>query len=156
IKTKDPKRMGDAAEAMLALGWPNPGTGQENVDEQVRREVRKQVEALAKTLRDEGRSPEAEAMLARLAAAWTRAGHVRLSWEGTDDLDLLVEEPLGATAQLFKSPRTIFGGAIVTNGYGNHPEEIYTCPRGFDGTYTVRVDKVFQPTDNPAKTAQLE
>jgi hypothetical protein len=155
-KTKDPKRMGDAAEAILSLGWPNPGTGHANVDEEMRRAVRTQVEALARSLREDGRSPEADALLARLASAMARDVYVRLSWEGKDDLDLLVDEPLGVTAQLFKSPRTIFGGAIVTDGYGNHPEEIYTCPRGFDGTYTVRVEKIFQVPDSPAKLAQVE
>ena len=155
--TKDPKRMGDAAEAMLALGWPNPGTGQVNFDDALRRELRKQVEALAKALREDGRSPaEADALLARLNAAWGRDVYVRLSWEGKDDLDLLVDEPLGVTCQLFKTPRTIFGGAILVNGYGSHPEEIYVCPRAFDGTYTVRIEPIFQPPDVAAKVAQLE
>ena len=156
MKTKDPKRMGDAAEAMLSLGWPNPGTGQVNVDETLRRELRTQVEALAKLLREEGRSPEADALLARLNAAWGRDVYVRLSWEGKDDLDLLVDEPLGVTCQLFKTPRTIFGGSILVNGYGTHPEEVYVCPRGFDGTYTVRVEPIYQPTDTAAKVAQVE
>lgn len=155
-KTKDPKRMGDAAEAMLALGWPNPGAGQANVDETIRREVRKQVEGLAKVLREDGRTPEAEALLARLPGSLARDVYVRLSWEGKDDLDLLIDEPLGVTAQLFKAQRTIFGGAIITNGYGSHPEEIYVCPRGFDGTYTARVEAIYQAPDNAAKVARLE
>ncbi len=155
-KTKDVRRMGDAAEAMLALGWPNAGAGQANFDEQIRRELRNQVEALAKVLREDGRSPEADALLARLPAALARDVYVRLSWEGKDDLDLLVDEPLGVTCQLFKTPRTIFGGAIITNGYGSHPEEIYVCPRAFPGIYTVRVEAIFQQPDNAAKVAQLE
>jgi hypothetical protein len=147
-RTKDPKRMGDAIESLLSLGWPG-------VDEQVRRGAREQVEKLAKALREDGRAAEADALLARLPSALARDVYVRLSWEGKDDLDLLVDEPLGVTAQLFKTPRTIFGGAIVTNGYGSHPEEVYVAPRAFDGTYTVRVEPIFRP-DSPAKEAQLE
>jgi len=148
-KTKDPIRMGDTADKILSMGWPG-------VDEPMRRDTRAQVEALAKTLREDGREKEAEALLARLPASLSRDVYVRLSWEGIDDIDLLVEEPLGATAQLFKMPRTIFGGAIVSNGFGKHPQEIYVCPRGFSGSYTIRVDKVYQPENNPAKIVNLE
>ncbi len=47
-KTHDPKRMGDAVEALLSLGWPGN-------DEGIRRDARKQVETLVKWLREEGR-----------------------------------------------------------------------------------------------------
>ena len=157
-KTKDPKRMGDAAEAMLGLGWPNPGTGQANVDETIRGEVRKQVEKLAKVLREDDRSPEADALLARLPAAMARDVYVRLSWEGVDDIDLLVDEPLACVTcpRSSRAPRTIFGGAIVTNGFGTHPEEVYVCPRAFSGTYTAHVEPIYQTPDSPAKVAQVE
>jgi hypothetical protein len=147
--TKDPVRMAAAADKALAIGWPGS-------DEPMRRNVRTQVEALAKTLREDGREKEADDLLAKLPASMARDLYIRLSWEGVDDIDLLVDEPLGATAQLFKTPRTIFGGAIVTNGFGKHPEEIYVCPRAFSGTYKIRVDKIFQPEANPAKVAHLE
>jgi hypothetical protein len=147
-RTKDPRRMGDAVDSLLSLGWPGE-------DEPARRGAREQVEKLAKALREDGKSAEADALLARLPAALARDVYVRLSWEGKDDLDLLVDEPLGVTCQLFKTPRTIFGGAIVSNGYGSHPEEVYVCPRGFDGTYTVRVEPIYRP-ENAAKVAQLE
>ena len=45
-------------------------------------------------------------------------------------------------------PRTVFGGSIIKNGYGNHPEEVYVCPRGFDGDYTVRIATIYT---NPKK-----
>ena len=40
-------------------------------------------------------------------------------------------------------PRTVFGGALIKNGYGIHPEEIYVCPRGFNGKYTIRVSNIW-------------
>jgi hypothetical protein len=49
LKTKDPKRMADAIDRMLTLGWPG-------MDDQVRREARKQVDDLAKLLREDGRN----------------------------------------------------------------------------------------------------
>ena len=45
----------------------------------------------------------------------------------------------------YEIPRTVFGGALIKNGYGSHPEEIYVCPRGFNGKYTIRV-KTSGPT----------
>ena len=148
-KTKDPARMTEAVDKALSLGWPGS-------DDPMRRNARSQVESLAKALREDGRDKEADSLLAQLPAMLARDLYVRLSWDGVDDIDLIVDEPLGATAQLFKMPRTIFGGAIVTNGFGKHPEEIYVCPRAFSGTYKVRIDKVFQPDKNPAKVASLE
>jgi hypothetical protein len=147
-RTKDPRRMGDTIDTLLSLGWPN-------VDDAVRSEARKQVDAMAKELRSDGRIEEADALFARLAPSLSRDVHISLRWEGVDDIDLVVDEPLGATCSLLKNPRTILGGAIIANGFGKHPEEIYVCPRGFPGKYTIRVDKIFQP-NNPAKVANLE
>jgi hypothetical protein len=147
-KTKDPKRMGESVERLLSLGWPG-------LDEAVRRDARKQVEALAKSLTEEGRAAEADALLARLPEAEARDLFVRLSWLGEADLDLVVGEPLGATAKV-STPRTVFGGAIVKNGFGAHPEEVYTCPRGFDGEYTIRVETIANDEKKPALKATLE
>jgi hypothetical protein len=147
-KTKDPKRMGDAIARLLSLGWPG-------VDDTVRRDARKQAEALARTLREEDRGTEADALLARLPDAEARDLFLRLTWLGDADLDLVVEEPLGATAR-YRTPRTVFGGSIVKNGYGKHPEEVYVCPRAFDGEYAVRVETIYNNESNPAVRATLE
>ncbi|MEJ7637194.1 MAG: hypothetical protein WKF75_04180, partial [Singulisphaera sp.] len=146
--TKDPKRMGDAVERLLELGWPGD-------DDRFRLEARQQAESLAKTLREEGRNDEAEALLARLPEAETRDLFLRLTWVGEADLDLVVEEPLGATAR-YHTPRTVFGGSILKNGYGSHPEEVYVCPRAFDGDYTIRVETIAIDPKKPVTQATLE
>ena len=146
--TKDPKRMGDAVEKLLELGWPGD-------DDRIRLEARQQAESLAKTLREEGRDDEAEALLARLPEAEARDLFLRLTWVGDADLDLVVEEPLGATAR-YQTPRTVFGGSILKNGYGTHPEEIYVCPRAFDGDYTIRVETIATDEKKPVTQATLE
>ncbi|MGE3819448.1 MAG: hypothetical protein AB7I30_08435, partial [Isosphaeraceae bacterium] len=147
-KTRDAARMGESIEKLLALGWPG-------IDEAIRRDARKQATTLAKTLREEGRADEAEALMARLPAAEARDLFLRLTWVGDADLDLVVEEPLGATAS-YRTPRTVFGGSIVKNGYGTHPEEVYVCPQGFDGTYTVRIETIYNNPEKPALEAILE
>jgi hypothetical protein len=147
-KTKDHRRMGDSIDRLLSLGWPGN-------DEYFRREARRQAEGLAKNLREEGRGEEADALLARLPGAEARDVFIRLTWDGNADYDLVVQEPLGALAQ-FSTPRTVFGGSIVKNGYGNHPEEIYVCPRGFDGDYTVRIAMVYTDSKNPPTRLTLE
>src|SRR5262249_26251474 len=142
------KRMGESVERLLSLGWPG-------LDEAVRRDARKQVEALAKSLTEEGRAAEADALLARLPEAEARDLVVRLSWLGDADLHLGVGEPLRGTDKV-SAPRTVFGGAIVKNGFGAHPEEVYTCPRGFDGEYTIRVETIANDEKKPALKATLE
>ncbi len=147
-KTKDPARMAESIDRLLSLGWPLG-------DDYFRREARKQAEDLAAKLREEGRGIEADGLLARLPAAEARDLYLRLTWDGDADYDLLVDEPLGATAQV-SMPRTVFGGAILKNGYGNHPEEIYVCPRGFDGNYAVRLSTVYTNPEKPPTRLTLE
>ncbi|WP_406693540.1 hypothetical protein V5E97_21135 [Singulisphaera sp. Ch08] len=147
-KTKTPERMAMAIEKLFALGWPG-------FDERIRPEARQQAETLAKSLREEGRSPEAETLLARVAAAEYRDVFVRLTWTGDASLGLMVEEPLGATASDVM-PRTVFGGAIIKLGYGTHPESVYVCPRGFDGDYTIKIETIYNNPDKPALEATLE
>jgi len=147
-KTKDPKRMGESITTLLSLGWPG-------MDDAVRRDARKQAETLAKTLRDENRGAEADALINLLPDAEARDIFIRLTWVGDADLDLAIDEPLGATAR-YITPRTVFGGSIVKNGFGNHPEEVYVCPRGFDGEYTIHVETIYNNEAKPALNATLE
>jgi len=147
-KTRDPRRMGDSIDRLLSLGWPGS-------DDYFRREARKQAEDLAGKLREEGRGKEADELVGRLPAAEARDVFVRLTWDGDADYDLVVQEPLGAEAQI-AMPRTVFGGSILKNGYGNHPEEIYVCPRGFDGDYTVRISMVYASDKKPPTRLTLE
>jgi hypothetical protein len=147
-KTRDPKRMGDAVERLLALGW----AGQ---DDYFRLESSNQVDTLARALREDGKGTAADALLARLTASQARDLFIRLSWDGDADYDLAVDESLGATATVL-TPRTVFGGAIIKNGYGNHPEEVYVCPRGFDGDFTVRISTVYANPEKPVTRLTLE
>lgn len=147
-KTRDPKRMSDAVERLLSLGWP----GQ---DERARLLARQSVDALARTLREEGRGEEARDLINRLDESESRDLFVRLTWLGDADLDLVVDEPLGATAS-YQNPRTVFGGSIARPGYGRHPQEIYVCPRAFDGAYTIRVETIYNNDQKPASNVKLE
>jgi hypothetical protein len=147
-KTKDPRRMGDSIDRLLSLGWPGN-------DDFARAEARNQAEKLATTLREEQRGAEADALLARLPEAEARDVFIRLRWDGNADYDMIVQEPLGALAQ-YDTPRTVFGGSIIKNGYGSHPEEVYVCPRGFDGNYTVRIAMVYTDPKKPTTRLTLE
>jgi hypothetical protein len=147
-QTRDPVRMARAIDALLSLGWPGN-------DDYFRREARAQAEKLAQALREDGRSQDADTLLASLPEAESRDLFLRLTWDGNADFDLIVEEPLGAVAQ-YATPRTVFGGALIKNGYGSRPEEIYVCPRGFDGDYTVRVTMVYSDPQNPPTRLTLE
>jgi tetratricopeptide (TPR) repeat protein len=147
-KLTDPIRMAESIERLLSLGWP----GQ---DEYLRVEARNQVEAMAKTLREQDRGKDADALLRKLTESEARDVFVRLSWDGEADFDIAVEEPLGITAS-YTIPRTVYGGSLISNGFGSHPEEAYVCPRGFDGNYTVSVSTIFTNPSKPVTRLTLE
>ncbi len=148
LKTKDPKRMADSAEKLLALGWP----GQ---DDRVRGDTRRMVEALAKSLREGDRSHEADELLNHLAESEARDIYIRLTWQGDAGFDLVVDEPFEATAR-YSAPRTVLGGSIIKSGYGKHPEDVYVCPRAFDGEYGIRIQTLYNNPEKPASNVTLE
>ena len=91
-----------------------------------------------------------------IAAARVRDLQVRLTWNGTADLDLLVEEPTGTVCS-FENTETIGGGIHLHDGYGPAAEncvETYVCPRAVSGAYKVRVRHAFG--DVVGKRAQVE
>ena len=147
-RQKDPKRMADSAETLLSLGWPG-------VDGAWRIEIPKRVSALAKILRDDGRAAEAKELTDRLPGLDARDVVIRLTWDRGGILDLVVDEPLGATADHFNQ-RTVFGGALVKEGKPRDREAVYVCPRAFDGDYVAKVKIVFNDEKNPTTLASLE
>ncbi len=147
-KTKDPVRMADSLERLLSLGWPG-------LDEYFRIEAGNQVDQLVKKLRAENKGAEADRLQKKLEESLSRDVFIRLTWDGYADYDLSVEEPFGVKAE-YILPRTVFGGALIKNGYGAHPEEIYVCPRGFNGKYTVRVSKIWDDPKQPVTRLTLE
>lgn len=154
-RTQNPARMADVAESILSLGWPGR-------DEGIRREMKSRVDALAKGLRADDRSGEAKAMQERVSESSVIDLSIKLKWKGAADLDLIVEEPLGAKAN-YDTPRTVFGGSLISNGRGTKPEqqaeEAYVCPRSFDGTYKIQVKSIYNSPEDPkqkVRTAELE
>ncbi len=147
-KTKDPLRMADSIERLLSLGWPGR-------DDFFRIEAGNQVDELVKTLRTEDKTAEADLLQKKLEESLSRDLVVRLTWDGFADYDLSVDE-LGVVTTKFDLPRSVFGGAIIKNGYGTHPEETYVCPRAFSGKYTIRVSNIWSDPKQPVTRLTLE
>src|SRR5262249_17232837 len=139
---------GRTVERFLEIPWPG-------VDEAWRADAIRLAEDLAKSLESDGKPDEAKAPRARLADAPSPDPYLRPTWEGGAWLGLVAGEPVGATAS-YGMPRTVFGGAIIKEGRGKHPESVYTCPKGFDGDYKVRVKAVYNDPKAPVKQATLE
>jgi hypothetical protein len=148
-KTKDPVRMADSIERLLSLGWPGR-------DEFFRIESGNQVDQMVKHLRAENKGAEADAIQKKLDESMSRDVLVRLTWDGYADFDLSVEEPGGVSTTSYETPRTVYGGAMIKNGYGSHPEEIYVCPRAVNGKYTVRVSNIWADPTKPVTRLTLE
>jgi hypothetical protein len=99
---------------------------------------------LETALRKEGQSDRADRLVQSFSTAKQRDLTIELTWVGSADLDLLVEEPAGSTAS-FEQRRTIGGGKFVFDGFGPKAErcrELYVCPLAMSGEYRVRVRRV--------------
>jgi hypothetical protein len=147
-RQRDPVRLGDALERLLSLGWP--GT-----DEAVRLEAKRQLDQMTDALSSSGRIDDAAALRSRWPELSARDLVVKLTWEGDARLDLVVEEPLGAKADHF-NPRTVFGGALVSEARGSKREAVYVCPRAFDGAYQIRVEVLYNDDKKPVAAAKVE
>jgi hypothetical protein len=147
-RQKDPVRMGVAIDKLLSLGWAGE-------DDYIRAECEHQANQLAVTLREEGRTAEAATLLDQLRESLGRDVYIKLTWDGYADFDLAVDEPLGVTCS-YDLPRTVFGGSIIKNGFGKHPEDVYVCPRGFDGDYKVHVRSIWIDEKKPVVQLTLE
>lgn len=96
------------------------------------------------SLRKAGKAAEADTLKAAVAAARQRDLMLKLTWSGTADLDLNVEEPNGGVCS-FDNPFTIAGGVHTHDGYGPHGEncfEEYICAKGLPGDYLIRVNPI--------------
>ena len=93
------------------------------------------------SLRKAGRSSEADALKASIAAAHHRDLMLKLTWTGDADLDLSVEEPNGGICSV-ENPFTTAGGAYTHDGYGPKAAncfEEYIAASALSGDYLVRV-----------------
>jgi len=92
---------------------------------------------------------EAKEFEAALDEAVRRDCVVRVTWTGDADVDIMVEEPSGTICSL-RSARTTSGGVMLGDGYSRIDsgkpggyQEVYVCPKGFDGTYRLLVRRVW-------------
>lgn len=100
--------------------------------------------AVEEELRKAGQQAEADILKASVAAAHQRDLSIRLSWSGSADLDLSVEEPNGTICS-FDNPYSEAGGAHIHDGYGPQADncfEEYICASGLSGDYLVRIQSV--------------
>ena len=86
-------------------------------------------------------SSDADSLKAVVAAAHQRDLMIKLTWAGTADLDLSVEEPNGGICSI-ENPFTAAGGAYTHEGYGPKAAncfEEYICASALPGDYLARI-----------------
>jgi hypothetical protein len=137
-------KLAHETEASAEIGWSAAGV-LAYVWTRDWQDRHREAEAIAKSwetsLRKTGRTKEADALSTEVAAGRMRDLDCELSWSGTGDLDLVIEEPRGSVCS-FEATRTSGGGVHVHDGYGPDQKntwERYVCPRGFAGDYRIRV-----------------
>jgi len=100
-------------------------------------------------LRAQKRFDEADQFEAVLDEAMVRDCLIRVSWTGTADVDMIVEEPSGSICS-HRNPRTTAGGTMTEDSFSKSDEEssgslseMYVCPKAFAGTYRVLLRRVW-------------
>ena len=129
-----PAEIGWSAAGVLAYVWTRDWQDRH-------READAIAKSWDKSLRMKGQVKEADALAAEVAAGRIRDLDCELTWSGTGDLDLVIDEPRGSVCS-FETTRTSGGGVHVHDGYGPDQKntwERYVCPRGFAGDYRIRV-----------------
>src|SRR5690606_14020439 len=109
-KLKQADDVGWAAAGVLEHGWTADSA-------QLHREAENAALQAEEWLRQAGEDESAEKLTQSIAAAKVRDLEIKLTWNGTADLDLLIEEPTGSVCS-FESPETIGGGIHLHDGYG--------------------------------------
>ncbi len=84
-----------------------------------------------------------------LTNAMVRDCVVKVTWTGSADVDILVEEPSGSICSL-RNPRTRAGGVFIGDQFSSQQKEsidgfseYYVLPEGFKGDYRLIVNKVY-------------
>ena len=127
-----------------ALAWAASGTlmyAWTRDHEKLHREAEAAAKTLEQELRIRGQNEAADQLISKIAAARQRDLTAELSWNGTGDLDLIVEEPHGTRCS-FETPRSAGGGILAHDGYGpdqKNTYETYILPQGFAGEYRLKV-----------------
>jgi hypothetical protein len=148
-KLKRADDVGWAAAGVLEHGWTADAVS-------LHREAENAALQAQEWLRHSGEDEAADHLEQSIADAKIRDLEIKVTWNGTADLDLLVEEPTGTVCS-FESPETIGGGIHLHDGYGPTAAncvERYVCPRAVSGAYKLRVRYVFG--DVVGNRAQVE
>ncbi len=96
---------------------------------------------IIRDLRKARRDDEADLFENDMAQARQRDLKIALSWTGTGNLDLSVEEPPGTICS-YGHRQTPGGGVLVQDGLGSEPDECedrYVCAFGIPGNYRVMI-----------------
>ena len=132
-----------ATVGILSQAWPKD---QADIELKASRVAKATLEQLAR----EGRSSERDAYLKQLREAVVRDCVVNVSWTGNADVDVQVEEPSGTVCSLrraaYQQRRGVPGRCVRRPGGCRLPRtcpKVYICPRGFSGTYRVRIHRVW-------------
>jgi len=98
-------------------------------------------------LREEGRTELADRFRQEVDQALQRDVHVKVTWTGDADIDIMIEEPSGAVCS-YRTPRTTAGGVLLGDvvarpgGEGQYAEQ-YLCARGFEGRYRLLIRRIW-------------
>lgn len=136
-KLKSPEDVQWSATGVLEHGWTDE-------TDALHREAENAALEAAEWLRAGDEPQAARELEAAITQARRRDIEITVTWNGTADLDLFVEEPAGTVCS-FENSETISGGIHLHDGYGPVADncfERYVCPRAISGDYKLRIRHV--------------
>jgi len=130
-----------ACVGVLGQSWPSDKA---EVVDLARRAAKSTIEQL----RASGQGPAADRFQTAMAQAETRDCLVRVSWNGSAEIDMAVEEPSGAVCSQ-RNPRTASGGALFdasarrASVTDEGTSQDYVVTQGFSGNYRMLLRRVW-------------
>ncbi|MBL8827485.1 MAG: hypothetical protein JNM18_10955 [Planctomycetaceae bacterium] len=131
-----------SCEGILRFPWPH---SQRHIPEHADQVATTKLRALLKAAEVD----RAAEFKRRIDAARTRDCVIRVSWIGSADIDLLVEDPAGSLCS-FSNPRSAGGGVLLRDNQTATDErdqttkfEEYVCAEGLNGIYRMQIRRVW-------------
>lgn len=141
-KIEDADAIQWATCGILSQEWP---LKQQHIRQQALLAARAQMIKMARNKQKD----QLKAFQRDLITAMGRDCVVKVTWTGSADIDIMVEEPSGTICSL-QNPRTTSGGVFIGDQFAKENDkslegfsEYYVLPRGFKGNYRLAISKVY-------------
>jgi tetratricopeptide (TPR) repeat protein len=132
---RDPAGMEWAAGHLLRQDWP---VHNQDLHSKARAKLKSFADALAR----ENRANEAQRVVQATQKVSVRDLIIRLTWQGSADLDLEIREPIGTICS-FMHRQTPGGGVLLGDTLSDVAQETYVAAQAYSGEYQITLRRIW-------------